>query len=109
MYSLILATEARKSFLRVWLVTESLPRGGARPGFRDGSGQALLQPVQPLFRIRVRRCRFLAPEIGRHDELDLLAHVVEGQHLVEKHETGIRDAEIVFASSGRRSSWRTAS
>ena len=69
--------------------------------FRNGPGQALLQLAQSLLRIRVRGGRFLASQIGSHHELDLLTHMVEGQHLVVEHEAGVRDAQIILGQLGQ--------
>jgi hypothetical protein len=75
----------------------------------QGQRQAFLQLVEPLDGAIVRGSGVAVRDIGRDDQPDLLAHMVEGQHLVEKQQAGVGNAELVFGARGRRSIWRTAS
>ena len=64
-------------------------------------GQALLQLVEPLDCLLVGVGRLAVGHIGRDNQPDLLAHVVEGQHLVEEEQAGIGNAEFVLGQIGQ--------
>ena len=110
MYSFVRATAAMKSFFAVRCFTLSLPvLSGFRGQVRQRLRQALLQLVEALDSAIICSGRVAARHVCRDHQPDLLAHVIEGQHLVEEEQTGVGNAQLVLGASGSRSIWRTAS
>ncbi len=103
MYSLVRATAARKSFFAVRYLTLSLPGLRVFRVRRSGSGsvEALFQLVEALDGAIVGGRGIAARDIGRDHEPDLLAHMIEGQHLVEEEQAGVGNAELVFGARGQ--------
>ena len=101
MYSLVRSTAARKSFLAVRCFTLSLPL--LLPAASLGSGCAR------RFSSRSRRCDgfvvgvggLAARHVGGDHQPDLLADVVEGQHLVEEEQAGVGHAQFVLGQLGQ--------
>ena len=58
--------------------------------------EALLQPVEALDGFVVSAGGFAARDVGGDHQPDLLAHMVEGQHLVEEEQAGVGNAEFIF-------------
>ena len=63
---------------------------------RQSARQPLFQLVQPLHRALVGPFPLLACQVGRHHQVDLLLHMIEGDHLVEEHQAGVRRAQLVL-------------
>jgi hypothetical protein len=58
-------------------------------------GEALLEAVETAEGVRVRELGLVAAEIGGDDEEDFLLDVVEGEDLIEEHEAGVGELEVV--------------
>ena len=71
---------------------QRLPRLQVRQRLR----KALFQLVQPLQGAIVCGGGFAVRDIGRDNQPNLLAHVVEGKHLVEEEQASVRDAQLVL-------------
>ena len=69
--------------------------------FGQGQAQVLFQFVEALDGAIVGGSGVAARDIGCHDEPDFLAHMVEGQHLIEKEQAGVGNAELVFGARGQ--------
>ena len=64
-------------------------------------GQALFQLVEPRDGFVVRVGRLAARHVGGDHQPDLLAHMVEGQHLVEEEQAGVGNAQLVLGQLGQ--------
>ena len=69
-------------------------------GLGQGGGEACLHAVEPGEGAGIGTLERLAAEVDGGDELDLLANVVEGEHLVEEEERRVGDAELVRGGRG---------
>ena len=102
MYSLVRSTAARKWFFGVRCLTLSLPAcANSIAAFWKGQVEAFLQLVEAFDCAVVRDRSVAARDVGGDDEPDLLAHMVEGQHLVEEEETCVGNAQLVFGARGQ--------
>jgi len=106
MYSLVLATALRKAALGVRAMSFSLPAMVLRRGLvTDGQcvGEALFEPVEAFDGACIGVVAVVPAgwRCGRGDhQVDLLLDVVEGEDLVEEHEAGVGDAELVGGEGG---------
>ena len=98
MYSLVRATAARKSFFAVRCFTLSLPGFSGFRGSRSGSGCARrFSSLSSRFKARSYAAAGVAVRhIGRHHQPNLLAHMVEGKHLVEEEQASVGNAQLIL-------------
>ena len=75
--------------------------GFLRAEFRQRLGEALFEAVETAERVGVSGLGFVAAEIGGDDEQDLLLDVVEGEDLVEEHEAGVGELQVVGGVDGQ--------
>ena len=61
----------------------------------NARGKPLLQRIQPSNRPFVRPLTSPPRQVGCGNQVNLLLHMVERQHLVEEHQAGIRNTQLI--------------
>ncbi len=75
--------------------------GLLRAEFRQRLGQTLLEAVETAERVDVGGLGLVAAQVRGDDEQDLLLDVVEGEDLVEEHQAGVGEAQVVGGVDGQ--------
>ena len=100
-YSLTFATDLRKAGFEVREVSLSLPCGLLSLLFRKSLCEPSFYLVESADGALVGSFARLACEVGGYDQVNFFLHVVEGQDLIEEHQAGVGNAELVFGDRGQ--------